>query len=114
MANKHRGEVEIELGGKTYALRPSFQCICEIEAQTGLTIVALARRYGAGNFGMTDAAVIVTAGMKAAGEEGASLQKVGDMIFLGGLDKIGAALPGFLMMALGGPAEGNAGAAGGT
>ena len=113
MANKHRGEVEIELGGKTYAMRPTFQSLCEIEAGTGLGIVALVKRWGGSNFGISDAAVIVTAGMKASGEEGASLQKVGEMIFDAGLANVAAAVSEFLQTALGGPSQGNAEAADG-
>lgn len=112
-ANKHRGEVEIELGGKTYVIRPTFQCMCEIEAGTGKGVMALAIAWAARNFGIADAAVIVTAGMKAAGEEGATLQKVGDMIFEVGLANVTAPIAKFLEMALGGPTKGNAKAAGG-
>ena len=37
MANPSRGEVDIDLGGKTYTLRPSFEAISEFEEMTGFT-----------------------------------------------------------------------------
>ena len=107
-ANEHRGEVAITLSGKDYVMRPTFQCLCEIEGKTGVGIFALARRFHASNFGISDAAIIVTAGMKSAGEEGATVQKVGEMIFEQGLDSTAAPITEFLMMALGGPSKGNA------
>ena len=107
-ANEHRGEVAITLVGEDYVMRPTFQCLCEIEAQTGVGIFAMARRFHASNFGISDAAIIVTAGMKAAGETGATVKKIGEMIFETGLDKTAAPITEFLMMALGGPSQGNA------
>lgn len=35
--NKHRGEMELKLGGKTYVLRPSFAAIVEFEDKSGMT-----------------------------------------------------------------------------
>ena len=85
MTNKVRGEVEVLLGGKTYTMVPSFQAMCEIEAATGMGMVALARRYQSLTFGITDAATILTFGIKASGED-ATIEKVGKMIAEEGLE----------------------------
>lgn len=37
MSNKHRGEVEIALGGRAYTLRPTFEALVEFEEKSGLT-----------------------------------------------------------------------------
>jgi len=105
MVNKVRGEVEVILDGKTYTMVPSFQAMCEIEAVTGLGIVALARRYQSLNFGISDAAAIVTAAIKAGGED-AEVQKVGAMIAKSGLENFATPIAEFLQMALGGPSKG--------
>ena len=47
-ANKHRGEVTISLGGRSYLLRPTFAAIAEIEARSGQGLIGLARRLAAG------------------------------------------------------------------
>ncbi|ARS29082.1 hypothetical protein [Sphingomonas sp. KC8] len=41
-ANEERGEVSVELGRKTYVMRPSFTAIQSIEKQTGLSLRQLA------------------------------------------------------------------------
>lgn len=105
-ANENRGEVAITLAGKEFVLRPTFQCICEIEAQLGMGIMALAKRVSLSNFGMFDVAVVFTAGMKAGGDDGANLQKVGDMVYQDGLANFSTSMNEFLTMALGGPAKG--------
>lgn len=38
MANRERGEVSIEVGGKAYTLRPTFDAMCEFEELTGKTV----------------------------------------------------------------------------
>ena len=38
MANRERGEIGVEVEGKPYTLRPSFNAICELENITGKTI----------------------------------------------------------------------------
>jgi hypothetical protein len=35
MANRERGEVSVEVEGKAYTLRPTFDAICELETRSG-------------------------------------------------------------------------------
>ena len=102
---KH-GDVEIELATeegvrRKFVLRPSFEAIVEIEGQTGQTVFTLARRLSRGELGQHDAAHIVTAGLKAAGET-ASYSVVGEMIARSGLADALAALGEFFRKILGG------------
>ncbi len=105
-ADPNHGDVEIELATDTgerrkFVLRPSFAAIVEIEEQTGESIFALARRLSKAELGQDDAAHIITAGLKAAGEI-VSHATVGEMIARSGLADVLAALGDFFGMVLGG------------
>ncbi|MFV9875398.1 MAG: hypothetical protein AB8U25_03210 [Rickettsiales endosymbiont of Dermacentor nuttalli] len=39
MFDQYRGEVSIELAGKIYNLRPTFQALCEIENEIGKSLI---------------------------------------------------------------------------
>ena len=46
MANPHRGEIEVELGGKTYTLCLTLGALAELEqAYGGIDLIALAERF---------------------------------------------------------------------
>jgi len=93
VANRLRGEVELEIAGKTWTLRPSFAAICEIEDQTRMTIedvfgIGLARNLGVG---MT--AIIIHAGIRAAhGDDAPSFAELGDALVEHGYKKTHAPL----------------------
>ena len=106
-ANPHRGEVEIELDGKRFVMRPTFQAIAEIEQQTGTGLIALLHRMTDGGLRVSDLAVIIAAGLKAAGEP-ASRDKVGSLLLQDGLEKTLEPASHFLMNAVtGGRATAN-------
>jgi hypothetical protein len=44
MANRHRGEVEVVLGGKSYAMRPTFEALAQIQDDTGVGLFGLLLR----------------------------------------------------------------------
>ena len=98
--NPNSGDVEIELDGRSFTMRPSFRALMEIEAATGTNIMTLVRRFAAKSFGIGDVAAIVTAGLKAAGEP-ASKDKVGELVFKTGLLKVATPAGEFLWNALG-------------
>ena len=105
-ADPKHGDVEIELAAepgvlRKFVLRPSFAAIVEIEEQTGQTIFSLARRLSKGEMGQHDAARIMAAGLKAAGET-ASYDTVGEMIARTGLAAALAGLGDFFGKILGG------------
>lgn len=54
MANEVRGEVEIELGGKRYSLRPTYGALAEIENLTDAGLIKLAGRFQEGDIRIKD------------------------------------------------------------
>ncbi len=63
-----RGEVSITLDA-TYTMRPSYEAIEAIEAQTGRGIVALVNMAAQGEMSLRNAAIIVTECIKAWGKQ---------------------------------------------
>jgi hypothetical protein len=112
-ANKHRGEVEITLDGKSFTLRPTFQAMVEIEAVLGKGLLGLVRRISEMEFGYTEAQAVITAGLRAAGEK-ATPEKVGEMVFRTGLAELAGPIGSFLTAALSGGAEPGEGGATGS
>jgi hypothetical protein len=67
MANPHRGEVEIQLGGETLTLVPTFEGIIEAEGKVGglsSIIVKFARQEA----GLKEIAALVYGGLVGSGE----------------------------------------------
>ncbi len=68
MANKHRGEIEAELGGQNYTLVLTLGALAEIEhAYGGEDMVAIAERFEGGRIKATDAIKVIGAGLRGAG-----------------------------------------------
>lgn len=69
MANKHRGEEELRLAGRTYVLRPTFQALAEIEAELDEKLLRIAERSLAGNIGTKETLAVVRAFIRGGGAE---------------------------------------------
>jgi hypothetical protein len=70
MANRHRGEIEAELGGKTYTLVLTLGALAEIEhAYGGEDLLAIAERFETGRIKASDAIKVIGAGLRGAGEK---------------------------------------------
>jgi hypothetical protein len=70
MANRHRGEIEAELGGARYTLCLTLGALAELEhAYGGADILALAERFEQGRISATDAIRLIGAGLRGAGHE---------------------------------------------
>ena len=68
MANSHRGEIEAELGGRTYVLCLTLGALAEIEyAYGGEDLIAIAERFERGKIGAEDAIRVIGAGLRGAG-----------------------------------------------
>ena len=68
MANRHRGEIEAELGGKTYTLCLTLGALSELEGAYGdQDLIAIAERFEKGRIGATDAIRVIGAGLRGAG-----------------------------------------------
>ena len=83
MANRHRGEIEAELGGQKYILVLTLGALAEIEdAYGGEDMIAIAERFESGRIKASDAIKVIGAGLRGAGatltnEEVARLSVVG-------------------------------------
>jgi hypothetical protein len=68
MANKHRGEIEGHLDGKSYRLCLTLGALAELENAFGdEDMLALATRFGKGRISARDAQRIIGAGLRGAG-----------------------------------------------
>ncbi len=83
MANGHRGEIDVELGGEAYVLCLTLGALAELESAYGDTdLIAIAERFESGRIGATDAIKIIGAGLRGGGtkmsnEQVAALQVAG-------------------------------------
>jgi hypothetical protein len=69
MANRHRGEIEAELGGKTYTLVLTLGALAEIEnGYGGEDLLAIAERFETGRIKASDAIKVIGAGLRGGGE----------------------------------------------
>ncbi len=83
MPNKHRGEIEAEIGGARRTLVLTLGALAELESAFGADdLVALTGRFGSGRLTARDLVRIIGAGLRGAGEavsddEVASMQTEG-------------------------------------
>jgi hypothetical protein len=70
MANKHRGEIDAVLDGKTFRLCLTLGALAELEAAFGEEdMLALATRFESGRISARDCQRIIGAGLRGAGYE---------------------------------------------
>ena len=70
MVNRHRGEIEAELGGRRYTLCLTLGALAELEAAYGgEDLIAIAERFEKGRIGASDAIRVIGAGLRGAGNE---------------------------------------------
>jgi len=69
MPNKHRGEIEAELGGNRHTLVLTLGALAELESAFAADdLVALAERFASGRLSARDLVRIIAAGLRGAGE----------------------------------------------
>jgi hypothetical protein len=69
MPNKHRGEIEAEIGGGRRTLVLTLGALAELEDAFGAEdLVALTERFGTGRLKARDLVRIIAAGLRGAGE----------------------------------------------
>ena len=75
MANRHRGEIEVELGGRNHTLCLTLGALAEIEhAYGGEDLLAIAERFEQGHIRATDAILVIAAGLRGGGTEISDLE----------------------------------------
>ena len=69
MANRHRGEIDAEIGGARRRLVLTLGALAELEDAFGADdLVALTERFGTGRLKARDLTRIIAAGLRGAGE----------------------------------------------
>ncbi len=69
MANRHRGEIEADIGGARRRLVLTLGALAELESAFGADdLVALAERFSGGRLRASDLVRIIAAGLRGAGE----------------------------------------------
>src|ERR1700704_4548973 len=69
MPNKHRGEIEAEIGGDRHTLVLTLGALAGLESAFAANdLVALAERFGSGRLSARDLVRIIGAGLRGAGE----------------------------------------------
>ena len=70
MANRHRGEIDVELGGRRWTLCLTLGALAELEGAYGdQDLLSLAERFERGSIGARDAIRIIGAGLRGSGHE---------------------------------------------
>lgn len=69
MPNRHRGEIDAEIGGRRRTLVLTLGALAELESAFGASdLVALTERFGSGRLSARDLVRIIGAGLRGAGE----------------------------------------------
>lgn len=101
MANDKRGEIEIELDGKEYLLRPTFNSMCVVEKKLGRSIMDIA--IDVSRISHVEAATIIREFIFVKeGEEMPSLNSIGAGIMKEGMIEIVRKMDSIIGITLGG------------
>ena len=101
------GVVNVDLGGASYAMRPTYGAMRDIEARTGLTVQELLELVIAQRLRIEEATLIFWYGCQAGGEAFDALDALGNVIFAERLtsERIRTALSQYLLNCLYAPKE---------
>jgi len=81
MANSQRGEVSINLSGKTYIMRPSFEALCELEDVLNTTLPQLVIDLQTGSVSLKKVTAVVWSGIWGYNkDEAPSINEIGQMV----------------------------------
>jgi len=87
-ANDLRGEVDLELDGQSFVLRPSYEAVIACERQTGKSLIELAIAADNGTMGTEAAAIVVTECIRAWGRANAdravaavNAKRIGELLY---------------------------------
>lgn len=70
MVNPYRGEVELLIGGKPYAMRLPLRVLVELEAELKSdSIMNLVQRFESGEFSAADLVALLKAGLRGGGSD---------------------------------------------
>lgn len=89
MANAERGEVSVDVGGRSLTLKIGTNAMCEIEAATGKTITEIGRLLGSEETASIELMRVVFWGALQHHHEGLTLKDAGNLIDEIGPSEIG-------------------------
>ena len=69
MPNPHKGEVNVQLGGKTYKCRLTIDAIMQIEQVTGIGIIKLATMFGEADVSVTNLIAVLHPALRGGGND---------------------------------------------
>lgn len=102
MVNRHRGEVELKVDGKSFTLCLTLGALAHLEAAYGgEDILTLAERFSRGHLTSADALNLLEAGLKGGGHECVDLD-LENMSFEGGVASLIRTLADLLRVTFGG------------
>jgi hypothetical protein len=105
MANRHRGEIDAEIGGVRRQLVLTLGALAELEDAFGADdLVALTERFGSGRLKARDLTRIIGAGLRGAGEA-VSDEQVAAMAAEGGAHGYVRIAAELIAVTFGGPGE---------
>ena len=84
MTNPFRGELQVNLGGKSYKTRITVEGCMQIEGACGMSLVKLATRLSEGELTISDVANIITPAMRGGGNN-TDIPAVAKMVYEAGL-----------------------------
>ncbi len=109
--NPYRGEHKVTVGGKDYALRPTYDALAAMETASGMKLIPLAVAFNARNVGVSEIVAVIVEGARGADPDVDGEALASAIVEAGVLNFVEVALA-FLSDALTGGQKGNAGAAG--
>lgn len=99
MVNAIRGEIDVTFDGEThYTMRPTFEALAAIEAETGVSLMTLATRISIGSFVASEVVAILH--LAIAEREKPSRKQIGEALFHDGYPKYRDSVVGFLTSCL--------------
>ncbi len=105
MANRHRGDVPIEIGGQRLSMRLTLGGLAELEDALGCgDLVSLGVRLGSGRLSARDVLLIVRLGLQGAGHSFAA-KDIAALPLAGQFEAMLGAVVALLAGTLGAPAE---------
>ena len=96
MENDITGEVEIDLDGKAWTMRPELQTLRTIERKTGMSARVLARAIGMGEATLDQTITVIELGLKPANDDPPGFDQIGEALLRQGINDLILPLLAFL------------------
>lgn len=85
MSKTTKPDTKIELGGKTYAMRATFEVLCAIEKRLGIGVNRLPQRFVDERFGLREMTAVVHSAIDTGAKGVPSYESVGKLLVADGV-----------------------------